>query len=133
MRVSQNPNQIIGKIGEDLAVRYLQQQGYRILQRNWRYRRFEIDVIAVKSNTLHFIEVKTRRSITYGLPEAQVTDCKIRHMMEVVNGYLQDETALRPIQLDIVAIQISGKATSYFMIEDIYILPSAQLIRTPHP
>lgn len=65
-------NQKLGQQGEELAVQYLQEKGYTILHTNWRFKFIEIDIIASRNNTLHFIEVKTRRSTRYGQPEESV-------------------------------------------------------------
>ncbi len=65
-----------GKWGEDLAVEYLQKQGYAILERNYRCRFGEIDIIAVRDSTITFVEVKTRANLNYGRPAASVTKDK---------------------------------------------------------
>lgn len=59
----------LGKKGEELAVAYLLEDGYTILERNWTYRKAEIDIIAQKEGILAVIEVKTRSSIDFGLPQ----------------------------------------------------------------
>ena len=59
----------VGKFGEDLALIYLKRQGYKIIERNFRIRGGEIDIIAQDNNTLVYIEVKTRTSHAFGLPE----------------------------------------------------------------
>ena len=62
----------IGKQGEQLATEYLVSQQYKILEKNFRYKKAEIDIIALKNNTLAIIEVKTRTSVTFGEPESFV-------------------------------------------------------------
>ena len=66
-----------GKKGEDMAVDYLLQQRFTILDRNWRYARFEVDVIASRDQVLHIIEVKTRTNLLFGHPEESVSKKKI--------------------------------------------------------
>jgi len=66
----------LGNIGEDIAANYLQELGYEILDRNWRFKRVELDIIAQKDSTLVFCEVKTRSSDAYGSPAAAVTRAK---------------------------------------------------------
>ena len=81
----------LGRKGEDAAVRYLEAQGYDILERNWRCRFGEADVIAMDSDgTLAFIEVKTRRSVTAGIPEASVTTEKQRRYEKIALSYLMN-------------------------------------------
>ena len=63
-----------GKIGEDLAAKYLERNGLRIIERNYRFERGEIDLIAEEGEELVFVEVKTRRSNAFGAPEDAVTE-----------------------------------------------------------
>jgi putative endonuclease len=80
--------QELGKIGENLAVEALCKQGYTILTRNYRCRYGEIDIIGKVSDTLAFIEVKTRRSHHYGHPEEAVTVRKQRQIIKSAQHYL---------------------------------------------
>ena len=67
----------LGKLGEELAVDYLQKEGYDILDTNWTFQKAEIDIIAKKENILAIVEVKTRSSIDFGLPQDFVKPKKI--------------------------------------------------------
>ena len=67
----------LGKIGEQLAIDYLLKNGYKIRERNYRYLKAEVDIIALKENTLVAVEVKTRTSNYFGNPEDFVTKKKI--------------------------------------------------------
>ncbi len=71
----------LGQEGEQMASTYLEQQGYIILHRNWRYSHYEIDIIALKKEVLHFIEVKIRSSAKFGLPEESVTKKKFQNLL----------------------------------------------------
>ena len=71
--------QLTGRKGEDIAVEYLQNQGFRVLERNWRFGRWEIDIIACHRNMLHFVEVKTRSGLRFGYPEASIGRLKMKH------------------------------------------------------
>jgi putative endonuclease len=71
-----------GKTGECLAAEWLVRNGFTVIQRNWRHHRYEVDIIAGRRSILHFIEVKTRRSLTYGHPEESVSKKKLEHVME---------------------------------------------------
>jgi putative endonuclease len=74
-----NKNEL-GKIGEDLATLYLQDLGYEILMRNWRFQRVELDIVALDDSTLVFCEVKTRSSLSHGIPSEAITPLKIQHI-----------------------------------------------------
>ena len=75
-----------GKQGEQLAADYFSTRGYEILQQNWRYRHWEIDIIASRNNMLHFIEVKCRSSSGSGFPEESISKKKIKNL--VLKGLL---------------------------------------------
>jgi putative endonuclease len=98
----------LGKKGEDLAVEYLLQNDYKILERNWIFQKAEIDIIAKKDHLLAVIEVKTRSSLDYGLPQDFVKPKKIQLLIKAVNAYINDrekdsEDDLE-IRFDIIAI-----------------------------
>ena len=81
----------LGSRGEDYACRYLLGQGYAIVQRNFRCRMGEIDIIASKNNILCFIEVKTRASVRYGRPVEAVTKAKQQKIYRCAEYYLQTQ------------------------------------------
>jgi len=110
-----------GKLGEDLAAGWLLNRGFKILNRNWKGDRLEIDLIAKKENTLHFIEVKTRRSHWFGLPEQRVGRRKIQNMASAAELFLISTNSECMIQLDIMAISLVKGQIDYFFIEDIYL------------
>ncbi|HKM40245.1 MAG TPA: YraN family protein, partial [bacterium] len=82
-------NKTVGKQGEEFAQRYLARLGYRIIERNFSCPIGEIDLIAQDGNTLVFIEVKTRSSLRFGLPEEAVTRTKQQKLRNVASYYLQ--------------------------------------------
>jgi len=110
----------LGRKGEQLAEAYLLNLGYTILFANWRHARHEIDVIAVKAGVLHFIEVKTRRTASYGMPEESVSKNKLRNMISAAENFMQLHPQWKRIQFDILAISI-GPSIQYFLIEDVYL------------
>ena len=81
--------QALGRWGETLAADYLTQKGYAILERNFRTPYGEIDLIADEGNSLVFVEVKTRSTDAYGLPEAAITPQKRQHLIAAAQAYLQ--------------------------------------------
>lgn len=111
-----------GTYGEDLAVKYLQQSGFELLHQNWRHRHWEVDIIAVKSSVLHFIEVKTRRTKKFGHPEESVGKKKIQNLINASEEYLHQFPQWQRIQFDILSITIlKGYPVEYFLIEDVYL------------
>lgn len=113
---------LTGKIGETLAASYFELTGYEILQHNWRYQRVEIDLIARKGNTVHFIEVKTRQSLRYGWPEEHIKRKKILRMMIAVEAYLQAAGGQPLVQLDILSILVVDRQPPVFwLIEDVFL------------
>lgn len=79
-----------GKAGEDLAAALLEKQGYEIVQRNYRFDRGEIDLVAHEGGELVFIEVKARHSDRFGSPEESVTPAKEEQLKKVAEGYLME-------------------------------------------
>ena len=104
----------LGRYGEDLACKYLQAKGYKILKRNFSCRRFgEIDIVASKAGVLSFIEVKTRASLRYGMPAEAVTLAKQRKIYRVAQYYLQCEgltSRIPMLSFDVVEIIVEGAA-----------------------
>ncbi len=111
-----------GKKGEALAAEHLQQHGFTILHSNWRHQRYEIDIIATRDEILHFIEVKTRQSLSYGLPEESVTHKKIRSIVTAGVAFQYQYPVWKRVQYDVLSIVIiDQKAPEYLFIEDVYL------------
>jgi putative endonuclease len=109
-----------GKQGEEMAAEWLQSQGFKLLHRNWKHSYFELDVVAVKNNILHFIEVKTRTTDTFGHPEEGVTAKKLERLMNAGEAFLELYPGWKRIQYDILSIRLfRQKAPEYFFIEDV--------------
>lgn len=99
-----------GKHGEDLAVDFLQKHDYKIIDRNFRIRGGEIDVIAIESNTLIFIEVKARTTLRFGLPQEAVTKNKIFFLERAAKFYRNANSYKKlPLleRIDVVAIDLT--------------------------
>lgn len=79
----------LGKDGEELAVQFLKDKGYRILEKNYRFGKGEIDIIAKDRDTVIFIEVKSRRSSDFGSPEEAVDFRKQRQLSKLALAWLQ--------------------------------------------
>jgi putative endonuclease len=111
----------LGRKGEQLAEEHLTKLGYTILFRNWRCRRYEIDIIATRDNILHFIEVKTRRSDSFGMPEESVGRKKLRRMVFAGEAFTQRYPNWKRIQFNILSISFVNEEANYFLIEDVYL------------
>lgn len=94
----------LGKLGEEMAVEFLQQNGYQILETNWVFQKAEIDIIAQKAEVLAIVEVKTRSSTAFGLPQDFVKPKKIQLLVKAVNAYVESHDLDLSVRFDIVAI-----------------------------
>lgn len=99
-------NRKFGYCGEDLACRYLEKNGYVILERNKHYSRFcEIDIIAKHKNTVVFVEVKTRKTNAYGSPMEAITRTKYENIRKGVQYYIS-ENKVKDYRIDVVGITL---------------------------
>ena len=98
----------IGDRGEDIAETHLEENGYRVLERNYRFERNEVDLVCLdpdKGGEIVFVEVKTRTGLGYGAPEESITEEKKASLVEVAQAYLH-ERQLRgsPARFDVVTV-----------------------------
>ena len=101
---------LFGDWGEDAATLFLKNHGYKIIQRNYRTRRGEIDIIAVDGETTVFIEVKSRKSRNYGAPYEAVTQRKQQQILRVAQQYLVKNGGLdQSIRFDVVSVESGDK------------------------
>lgn len=99
-----------GKLGEDLAYKFVQGLGYKILARNFRTRGGEIDIVAVDGDTLVFIEVKTRSSDRFGTPEDAINSHKLRFIERAGKFFRFGRDNLPEAErIDVVAVDLSGE------------------------
>jgi len=112
----------LGQKGEQLAYAWLVEKGYEILHRNWRYKQYEIDIIALKDNFLHMIEVKTRYASRFGYPEDSVGKKKFKNLKRATNEYLFLNPGYKWIQYNILAITLSrNRDPEFFLLEDVFL------------
>jgi putative endonuclease len=117
--------QQVGRAGEEVALEYLHHQGYRILERNFRCRFGEIDLVARDGRTLAFIEVKTRRSQAFGAAALAVTAEKQRRLIKASQVYLSRKAGARELcRFDVVTIQIRAGKPQVELIKDAFQLPA---------
>lgn len=93
-----------GTQGEDIAIRHLRAKGYEILDKNWRSGHKEIDIIAMKDDTIVFVEVKARANAFYGNPEDAVNNRKMRNLINAADAYLRLNMIDLPCRFDVVAV-----------------------------
>jgi putative endonuclease len=105
------PKQFIGKYGEDLSAKYLQDRGYQIIERNWRCNFGEIDLIAKDNNRIVFVEVKTRNGSGYGHPFEAITALKVSRMRKLAAQWCaENKSAGSKVRMDAIAVLIhNGK------------------------
>ncbi len=107
-------NKIKGKYGEDAAVRHLKKLGFEILERNYRHRRGEIDVIALMKNEfLVFVEVKLRSRLDFGEPENFVTNAQERMIIQTAEEYIYGINWQKDIRFDIIAVDPQGQVEHF--------------------
>ena len=99
----------LGRSGEEAAVRFLKQRGFKIVERGFRWLRGEIDIIAYDRATLVFVEVKTRADRTFGFPEESVTPAKQSQIRKIAQGYLvRHRLEETPCRFDVISVTIEG-------------------------
>ena len=109
----------IGDKGEDFAINILESKEYEILERNYRFKRAEIDIIALYDNLLIFIEVKALHSFNHGYPEERVNQSKINKLMEAAENYIYAINWQKDIRFDILSINLN-EPDQYLHIEDAF-------------
>lgn len=112
----------LGKWGEEVAAKYLEQQGWYIRHRDWRYKHTDIDIVCIDEDdtTLVFVEVKTRASDVYGRPSEAVDADKRRNIMNAASAYRRMfRKENRMVRYDIIAITGSPYGTTAPQIEHI--------------
>ena len=101
-------NLYLGKSGEESAVGFLKKNGYKILIKNYKTKLGEIDIIAHDKDTIAFIEVKTRRSDRFGLPQEAVLSTKQRQMAKAALVFLKENNLLdKKARFDVVSVMYS--------------------------
>ncbi|MCX6304186.1 MAG: YraN family protein [Bacteroidetes bacterium] len=110
----------LGRAGEAIALAHLEGKGYRILERNWRFGREEIDIIARDGNFIVIVEVKTRSSNVFAEPEASVTRAKQRILVRAANAYVNYRRLQGEVRFDIVTVLIRPEGETINHIADAF-------------
>lgn len=113
----------LGKEGEDAACAYLEAKGYTIRDRNWRWRKLELDIVAEYNQNLVVVEVKTRRNELFGMPEEAVTDAKIRRIVRATDNYIKRYCIDLPTRFDIISVTGTTPPFHIEHIEDAFFPP----------
>lgn len=98
----------LGKLGEAFALHFLKEQGFAILEQNWRFKKDEVDLIAQHADYLVVVEVKTRSSAYFGEPFLAVTKKKQQFLIRAANAYIEQHHVDLECRFDIVSIVISA-------------------------
>lgn len=110
----------IGTWGEKQAGEFLRKKGYEILERNWRWQKYEIDLIARIRNLLVFVEVKARKNSDFGHPESFVSKAKVSRIKKASEFYQFEKKYNGFIRFDIVSVTGNPLRFEIFHIEDAF-------------
>lgn len=110
----------LGKKGEQLAVNFLLENSYDIIERNYRFDKAEVDIIAQKDNILAIIEVKTRSTIDFGNPQDFVKPLQIQRLVKAVDEYVRVNELDVEVRFDIIAIVKNGKSYEIEHLKDAF-------------
>lgn len=114
-------NKDTGFLGENIATNHLRSLGYEILERNWRHKHLEIDIIAAKFGMLYIIEVKTRSSIEFGYPEQMINAQKMQCLKNAAAHYQFEHPQYKWLQFGVIAIYKSeDEIWKLDFFEDVY-------------
>ena len=110
----------LGVWGEERAVGVLEELGYFIRDRNWRFHHYELDIVAFDKQTLVFVEVKTRSSLEYGEPLVADGPKKVRNLIQAANQYIIENELLNTWRFDIICVYGNEVKSSYEHIIDAF-------------
>ncbi len=111
----------LGEIGEQRAIDYLIRKGYTILERNWRFQKAEIDIIAQKGKIVASIEVKTRSNNEFGNPQNFVTQKKIKLLVMAMNQYVIQKNIHLEVRFDIIAITKNNRGFDILHLDNAFL------------
>lgn len=110
----------LGKEGEEVAVNLLINKGFDVIERNYKWKNAEVDIICKKNGLLIVVEVKTRNSIALGEPYLSVTRSKQRQIIKVTNHYIEQNNVQEEIQFDVISIILNQHQTKIEHIENAF-------------
>lgn len=110
----------LGRRGENLAVEYLQSKQFKILERNYQWKKSEVDIVCLKNNELVIVEVKTRHTGIFGEPYKAVTRSKQRQIIMVANKYVVEHDLDYDVRFDVISIICNQHRTHVEHIESAF-------------
>ncbi len=110
----------LGKEGEEMAVAYLEKKGYLIIERNYRFQKSEVDIIAQIKDTLAIIEVKARSTADFGNPQDFVKPKQIQRLVTAVHEYVTANNLDMEVRFDIIAIIKENKTVKLEHLENAF-------------
>jgi len=115
------PSKRRGDLGEDAAARFLEERGFRVLERNWRFRQWELDLVCRDGDTIVFVEVKTRGAGTMGTPADGLNRKKQMRLVKAASQYLTKKDLWdEPCRFDLAAVVDSGTSMDVEHTEDAF-------------
>lgn len=113
----------LGKEGEQVAANYLNDNGYIVLEQNWRYKHKEIDLIATKADILVIAEIKTRSTEDWEHPAEAITNSKIRFLVDATEAYILENDLDKEIRFDVISVIPKGNEWKIDHIEEAFFAP----------
>ena len=100
-----------GKSGEDLAAGFLKKNGYKIITRNYRYRKSELDIVCRKKNTVIVVEVKSIKTLDYGYPEERIASKKQRQIIKATYAFLNSYKKYggKELRFDVITVNMGSE------------------------
>jgi len=111
----------LGKKGEELATELLLNKGYTILGKNYRFKKFEVDIIALQDKTLVAVEVKTRSTPDFGDPQEFLKKTQIKNLVEAVDHYITSNNLDYEVRFDVIGIIKNKLGTKIEHLEDAFL------------
>lgn len=110
----------LGNKGEEVALQYLIDKGYTILETNWRFGKEEIDIIAINNKYLIVVEVKSRSTSAFGAPQQFVNKNKQRLLVKAAQAYVDRYKIQQEVRFDIISIIMKGSIAEVAHLEDAF-------------
>jgi len=110
----------LGANGETAAKNYLLSKGYKVLETNWRHKRWEIDIVAERHNEIIFVEVKTRTGNFFGEPEMAVNKSKQQFLGQAASEYMHQKRLGGDVRFDIVSVTVTSGGNEIHHVEDAF-------------
>jgi len=110
----------LGNIGEQMAVDFLVEKGYEIKERNWRFKKSEIDIIAQIDNTLVVVEVKTRSTDVFGDPQDFLKEKQKKMLVQTMDHYVTSKDLDMEVRFDVIGIVKNNNESSITHLEDAF-------------